>query len=502
MALNYLDELVRRKIVDDIKSVENKERKRKSFKEFECYTDNLKKYVNEELTKQYSEKTKAMMPVVSSINLVKRIVNQQSTIYMEPPKREFTEVSEEAKQVLEKIYKDFAFDSKCLKLERIFNLQKQSHYYIRLLSGKFIFQPLYLHNLDVVESEENPEEAEAYIISNFDKLEDIDSDQVNQIIADKDDYKRSLERYTLWTKEYNFVFDGNGKIVGNQEAVENEIGIIPIIDVSMAKDFTYFVQDGGSLVNFAIDYNVSLSDLMFISKLQGFAQGAVSGDKEVLDKMTTVEMGPAYIVKLANSPDGNPTKLDFIQRGSDIQGSIQALEVLLSNFLTSMGIDPKTINGKAESTKYQSGVERLLAMVERFEAARSNYDLFQWFEKSAYEVIKAYLNAYNAQADILDPAYRAAIPEGSQVNINWRKVELVQGEEDKARTLKAKMDSGLISPIEAIMIDRNVDREMAEEIYKRILTDKTEAYMLQSEEEETESLDEEEVENNEDQDET
>jgi uncharacterized protein YaaR (DUF327 family) len=90
MAYDFLNVEVRKKILEDIRSEENKARKRKSLKEFDCFTDNLKKYVDQAITSQFSAKTKSMMPVVSSINLVKRIVDQMSTIYMGKPERTFT----------------------------------------------------------------------------------------------------------------------------------------------------------------------------------------------------------------------------------------------------------------------------------------------------------------------------------------------------------------------------------------------------------------------------
>jgi hypothetical protein len=470
MMADFLSVSGRKAILADIRSEENKARKRQSLKEFNCLTDNLKKYVEEAITSQFSANTKKMMPIVSSINLVKRIVDQQSSVYAGKAVRVYEGLSEEGKAQLDQLYSDCSFDAKSLKMEKIFNLQSQSHQYIRLVNGKFLVQPLYLHNIDVIESDLNPEIAEAYIISNFDKLEDVESDQINQIIADKDDYKRSLERYTLWSKEYNFIFDGNGQIVGESNDIKNEIGIIPIIDISSQKDFTYFAQVGSSLVDFAIDYNVGLSDLMFISRLQGFAQGAVSGDKEVLDKMTSVEMGPAHLIKLPNSPEGQPTKLEFVQRGSDIQGSIQALEILLSNFLTSKGIDPKTISGKGESIKYNSGVERLLAMIERFEAARSNYDLFKWYESEAYNIFSNYIRAYTG-TKLIDPMYKIAIPENSSISVTWQRPELIQSDSDKVLTLKQKIELGIMSKIEAIAQDRDISKEEAEEVYTQIIAE-------------------------------
>jgi hypothetical protein len=481
MALDFLKKEDRLAVIKQIKSDENRKRKAQSLKQFRCYNDNLDQYVQERLLQQFSSNTVKMMPIQSSINLVKRIINQGSSIYTTKAKREFTELAEESVATVETIYRDASADSKLMKLERIFNLQNQTHIYVKLKNKKLELVPLYLHNIDAIPSDEDPEVAFGYIISNFDKtyiqnapLDNmstsptgymgssqsgfLNSNKINELIADQDDYKLKAERYTLWTKELNFVFDGNGDIVGDQNALENEIGEMPIIDVSTTKDFTYFVDQGSGVVEFAIDYNVALSDLMFISRLQGFAQGAVQGDQQVLDRMTTIELGPAHLIKLPNGPDGSTTNLQFVQRGSDIQGAMEAIEMLLSSFLTSKGIDPKTISGKGESLKYASGAERLLAMVERFESSRENYDLFEGIEAKIFQTIKAYLAAYNGQEDILDSKYFVSIPEESKIFVKFGRPELAQSEQEKVAVVKQKLDAGLMSKTEALQELRGVNK--------------------------------------------
>jgi hypothetical protein len=494
MAFDYSSKNDRLKIINVIKSDNNKKRKANSLRQFRCYSDNLDQYVQERLLQSFSEETFKMMPVISSINLVKRITDQSSSIYNMPPKREFSNLDKEAEAKVRAIYADGQFDNKLLRCNRFYTLQAQNHLYVKLSDKKLDLVPLLQHNIDAIPADENPEVADAYVVANFDRQNYnqppssysatsatgfrgtsdagyISPNIVNSAIADTEDYKATVERYTHWSKDYNFIYNGKGDLIGEDKDISNPIEMIPIIDVYQYKDFTYFVEQGSGVVEFCIEYNVSLTDLMFISRLQGFAQACISGDKEVLDKMTAVQLGPAHIIKLPNSPvDGKETKMQFLNRGSDITGSQSSIEMLISNFLTSKGIDPKTISGKGDSQKYASGTERLLAMIERFESSRADYDLFKNVEARVYELVKAYVNKYSG-TEFLDEKYWMKIPEDSEVSVDFKRPELVQGEDERTSTIVKKIDAGLMSKVEAIMDLRSVTREKAEEVLKSIQKD-------------------------------
>jgi hypothetical protein len=436
-----------------------------------------------------------MMPMISSINLVKRITDQVSSIYNIPPDRSFVGLTKDSEEVIKSIYSDMSIDNKMMRSNRFYSLQGQNHIYVKLVDNKINLVTLLNHNIDAIPSEEDPEKAECYVIANFDRYDYVNApnsnmfnsktgftgssnagylDQAltNSIIADNTDYKAALHRYTFWSNDYNFVCNGHGEIVGeDKEDLSNPLGVIPIIDVSQFKDYTYFVEQGSSTVEFCIDYNVALSDLMFITRLQGFAQGIISGDKEVLDKMTTIQLGPTHIIKLPTNPiTGKETKLEFANRGSDIKGSQESLNMLLANFLSSRGIDPKTISGTADGQKFTSGFDRLLSMIDRFEASRSDYDLFSNVEKIIYNIVKAYVNLYSG-TEFLDRKYYTSIPDGSYVSVSYKKPELIQSDSEKVDTVIKKLENNLQSRVEAIMEIRGVDRQKAEEIYQVIKQD-------------------------------
>lgn len=497
MAFDYSLKQDRKKIIDLIKGDSNKKRKATSLRQFRCYSDNLDQYVQERLLQSFSEETFRMMPVISSINLVKRITDQSSSVYNMPPSREFSNLSDETKAIVNQIYLDGQFDNKMMRANRFYTLQGQNHLYVKLVDGKIQLVPLLQHNIDAIPTTDNQEVADAYVIANFDRqfynqspysynqvsktgfrgTSDagyISPNYTNTAIADSEDYRSTVERYTFWSSEFNFICDGNGDLIDDSGDVSNPIEINPIVDIYQYKDFTYFVEQGSGVVEFCIEYNVALTDLMFISRLQGFAQACVSGDKEVLDKMTAVQLGPAHIIKLPNSPvDGHPTKMEFLNRGSDIKGSQDSLEMIISNFLTSRGVDPKTISGKGDSQKFSSGTERLLAMIDRFESSRADYDLFKNVESQVYNVVKSYIAKYSGTS-FLDKKYWCKIPDDSEVTVIFKRPELVQGDSEKADTVIKKLDNGLMSKVEAVMELRGVNREMAEQILAKIQEDNAE----------------------------
>ena len=78
---NWLDINYRKSVISEIKGEENKRRKAESLKQFEIFNDRMDQYVVEYLKKQFSAATVREMPVVSSINLPKRIVTQEASIY-------------------------------------------------------------------------------------------------------------------------------------------------------------------------------------------------------------------------------------------------------------------------------------------------------------------------------------------------------------------------------------------------------------------------------------
>lgn len=450
------------KLIEDILSEENICRKDVSLAEFEIYQDNLRPYVKNYLGKLYDNATLDNMPVIASINLASRIVNQEASIYKIAPTRTFLNVSDEQKAVLEQIYSDLQLDKKMLKSNRYFKLQGQNHIQILPENKKLRARILLNHHIDSIPNEMNPEKADGYLVSGFDKslsqLRKQAGDGNNQTTGDADDYKSNM-RIAVWTKDENFIVDGKGNLITDLDKLKNDLGILPFVEIAPDKDFEYWIRRGQVVTDFTIQFNGALSDLGHIVRMQGFAQAWLSGPSNMIPE--NVQVGPSFVLKLPKDPN-NPvdTEFGFANPSPDLGGSIQYIEMLLSNFLTAKGLDPKLISGKADGQHFSSGLERLLAMIDSFDASRSDLATYEQAENEIFEIVKKYIEVYSG-TDVL--GYKIAkLPENASVLVSYNKPEMVQSESEKLDSINKKIEMGLLDKIGAFAEFHGLTDEDAE----------------------------------------
>lgn len=464
--LNYLDDSIRTRLLEEIESYENIDRKKLSFAQVEIIQDRVYESVRTYLKAFYTDDTLKEMPIFGSINLAKRIVENEAAVYKTAPERTFEGVSEEQALVLRQVYKDLCLDEKMVKANQFLKAQDQTHINITISNKKLKCRNILNHQLDVVPASEDPEMGEAYILSGYDKAtrspDLFKSDNTNLKIADKDD--GDLTRFVLWSKQNNFIMNKTGAIVSPLDEIDNKIGLIPFVDISYSKTNEYWIRSGTSLTDFTIQWNASLSDLAHIVRMQGFAQAWFKGNINTIPERLVI--GPSHVLKLGIDPN-NPTETDFgfANPSPDLSGSIQFVEVLLSAFLTSRGLDPKLVNTKGDSKQsFSSGVERLLSMVDMFGPAKADFPLFEDAEAKVFEIVKAYLNTYEG-SDVLE--YKIGkIPEDAKVRVKYHEPQMIMTESDKLDLIQKKTELGLITRKQSIMDLYEVEEEQADVILK------------------------------------
>lgn len=488
MDLSKLDDRV--KLIKDIHSTENKGRKAESLRQTEIFNDRIFDHVYERLTRRNNEENVREMPLVTSINLARRIVKQEASIYRSEVKREFSDLSDQQEEVVRKIYDDMGINSKMLTANESYKLQNQTHLMIVPKNGKLMMRVLRNHHIDSIDDIENPESASGYVISQLDKNEfrrnrrnnvgnvagksrydsytDQEGDFYNQSVGDDEDWMSKKGRYLMWDRQFNMICDGKGKIIS--ESTDSPIpGVIPIIDISIEKDFEYWVRQGDSLAEFTIEYNSILSDVSQIVRMQGYAQAYLIAKDDLIPK--NVQVGPNFLLKLPVEEGSNVRpEFGFASPGADINGSITFAETVLATFLTSRGLDPKVVSGSGEASKASSGVERLLMMIEHFEASRSDYDTFKKAEMQAYEVIKAWHNASIGASNLLDKKYVSTqLPESSEVSVDFGGPEMIKSDSEKVDLWMKRIEAGEATVVDMTMDLRKVDKEKAMEIVKENL---------------------------------
>lgn len=505
---------IRQMIVKEIKSEENKRRKAESLKRFEVYRERQDRYIVEKLQQEFSEKTVREMRKITSVNLCPRIVDQLASIYNTAPDRDYENASEQEQIAIDALYESAKVDVKLLQANRYFKLNDQAFIQVIPRDGKINLRVLLPHHVDVIPDEMNPEKAFCYIISTMDKFEYLNNngdtsevsnpsknplrsteyiDGRNQHIADADDYRASLERYEVWTDELNFIMDGKGNILS--EDVSNPIADLPFVDISAEKDFEFFVRRGNGIVNFAVDFGAQLSDVANIIKLQGYAQAIVYAEKQPENMV----VGPNHILFMQidpNSPGTAATRFEFANPGSDLNGSLEFLEMTLRLFLTSKGVDPKTISGKLDAQTFGSGIERMLSMIEKFEASKSDIELFRWAEKQVFDLMVKWSNFYQGDVSVLKPGLQnGIISDEVSLTVQFTEPQAVQTKTDKEDSIIKLLDKGLVTRERAIMEVWGIGEDGAQEMLEKINEDRAARapVVIQSEDDEDQDQDQENI---------
>lgn len=500
---NILDINTRKEIIKEILGEENKARKEESYKRFEVWKNKHSKYILDALNREFSKDTVKNMRTVTSINIVKRIINSKSSIYKQKPKRIFNNASEELSAYIENIYQEALANVKLKKSNKILNLEDQALIQIVPKDGKLELITYYPHNYDVVPDDVDPEKAQAYIISSFDKETQVNalsgntslnsgyvygnqkqfSDNINQIIADPDDYKLKQMRMVWWSDRYHFTTNGLGDVIdpdtndiaGNSFDVQNVVNPIekmPFIDIAKDKDFEYFVNTDSTLVQFCIELGVVLSDTSNINRLQGYSQAIIKS----VEKPQDLQVGPHSVIHLPIDPTKPEISPDFsfVSPNPDLQSSLSLLNTFINLYLSSEGLDSKTISTDGQVKQFASGLERLLAMVDRFEASQDDFDLYESVEQKAFDLLKAWNNYLvskttdNAGVDYVNQT----IPDDVMLEIEFAGPEAIETNQEKQGQVLALYKEGLMSKKMAIMQTQSLTEDEAENIIEDIEEEK------------------------------
>jgi len=470
-------------IIQEIESDDNKRRKAEHQKRQHVFNDHLRPYVLSMLGKEFSPQTVKEMRTCTSINLSKRIITEMASIYKRAPERQHQSATEQQHEGIEAIYNAARANVNLKRANQKFKLHDQACIQVIPRDGIIAMKLLAPHQYDVVPDPMDPERSLAYIISAYDKTQ-LDSENdaqtdiqgnyygskneqqvgtYNKKIADKNDYEAALRKYIVWTAEENLVLNGNGEVV---ERNPNPIGVLPFIDVAAEKDFEYWVRKGSGVTEFTLDFAVVTSDVVNTNRLQSYAQPVIVAEKVP----ESVTVGPQHILFLPLDPSRPEIKpsFEFASPNPDLNASLSLMDRLVSMFLTAQGIDPKTIASSGEGNKFTSGLERLLAMIEKFEASQDDIDLFRDVEEKLYTLFRLWYEVINGTNMLKPELAFGSWPESITQTVVYAGPEMIRTEADKEESVIRRLENGLMSKQEAIMELREVDADTAKEILNDI----------------------------------
>ena len=464
-------------LIREIEGLENRERKRESWIDFNVYGGNLAHFVKERLKTIYPETHSKFR--IGDISLSKKIVDKRAKAYKKRPMRELD--TDQETIALNEIYDKGQFNRAFKEMDTIFNRDKYVAMWLSWVNpdenneeGFYNLMALPPYQYDIIRDNRTGDPVifalsfpDREIVGNIGQ-----NDGMDQKIAESQaDQGAEKKKYSIWNSQqhiqivrqmpYRGVIEKDPKfdfmeIPGNSANV-NPMGQVPVKFLSIEAD-TMDYPLRANLGRQSIEWGVSLSDLKTAAAAQGHGQLVISHPEGQTIKKKHVGMHVALDLPQSKKPDAPATTAQYINANPDLAGQLETLKFDAINILDEHGIKSKGgIEGGTE--KFASGFDRLLSMADVQEIIEENQMLYEEnIEQGIYELIQANERAMNKQT------FRS-----ENIQVTYEKPKPMSTDKEILEVIEKKKNLGVIEDWEALVIlNPNLSEEQAKEKLKRI----------------------------------
>lgn len=444
-----LDASLISRILSEISSREEHERRAAEIESKEIYEGKLHRYIESKLKKMYPKTWEAYN--VADYNIHKKICDKKSKSYIKPPLRKLDKESET--ETFNNILEESGFNDVMKKVD----LYKNRHNYcgIGVIRERFI----------------NEETGEAKDSFNFWALAPYEfcvHRDVNGNI-----YAWSLptgmignsEVWTIWTNEShikikteNFNNWEHVEIPGNEEGV-NPYGVIPFIYVPMDTAGAYPYPS--SLPRQTVELNTNLSVYLTSGNMQ-IGQLVIKHPKS--QKFDWVVNGLMTAMKLEQETkaDVPRTEAEYISPNPNLEGHKDSILTFMLMILDEHGMNAnQSIKG---GERFSSGFDRLIANADVQDTIEDNQDVYTRAENQVFQIIKA--------MSLRDGNFTFA---SRKLNCRFARPKVLSSDTEKLSNLKSKKELGLWEEWQLL---QESDPNLTEADAKKILEERAAAKAL------------------------
>lgn len=500
-----LDQEFRAKVIKEIKSPENVDRKREAKKRHDLYKDKIASYIVKSLEAEglKPETIVAMGQRASNVNILKKITNKISRTYSGGVER--TTGDEQLDEQLDALYKHVKFNEKMRKSDRYREFQKNCMIqYVpqAVMLGQERLAQLAMRVLspwqyDVIQDasdEEIPKvvilsafedrnfheqrtEAEAGRHNNSKRILKSSNDGVDQTIADNP-LDEQGENFIFWSDSYHFTTDEDGKVIHGPENFENPIGILPFVNNADDQDGFFWAEGGNDLTEGTLLINKIMTDMNYIAYLQGYGLYVITGSN-LETRFTT---GPNNALLLNYDPEKGEERpeVSVISANPPLESWMKMVEQYVALLLTTNNLSPSNISANLTAQNFPSGVAMLIEKSEATDDISDKQNDYKDKERLSLEIMRRWVNLLNEASDInLHPDLQAVgqLPqEPIDLQVMFSDLKPAITEAEKLENLKKRKELGINTKVELIMKDNpDLSAEEAEEKLIKIAEEKAQA---------------------------
>lgn len=390
----------------------NRDRKANAAKRLDYYNDFQADYIREQLARHFAKPEK-MTPCF--VNIVRKIVNQLSMVYVQDARRSLSGGSERDQQIFQEIARACSLGAKW----------KLGNRYAKLL-GVAMMRPVWRSgrlDLDVV----TPDVLDVVY---GDTPEDIQEVMVTHYPASG---RNDEMTYSVWTADTFKRLDYRGNEI---EQEPNPYGVIPFVAVwNRVPTDSFWTPGGEDLVVIQEAFNEKLTDLLYILRMQGFGVGYIKGMREELPDL----VGPGTFFNL---PEGG--ELGFAKTNAPVADTLATMDFILKQAAVSNGLPASSLTTDPTD---ESGVARIVGNRELEEMRRDDVDLFRGYERRLFCLVRTVWNYHSPARKISDKA---------ELTVDFYDPKPAISADKQATLWDQMLAMGVISPVD-IMMERNPD---------------------------------------------
>lgn len=470
MHINIFDENILRRVITDIESAQNQERKRKEFDNCQIYNGEVVHYVNKRLKEIFPETYKEFTK--SGINIAKKIVDKLSVSYSEKPKRYLNGGDEETdfyNEILEKaggnavfqLYNDYSILHKYAAMQVFYDYDLNDELIIKL-------RGLNPTQFDRVVDDFGDTKMVVLSMPTEAGQTQIDGDNRKALIQDSAD-DQELRCYDIYTDEnYRRVHvRGSGEnMYFKYEIFEdnpndlNPIGKIPF--VFFQRGDTTLTPVPSSLGQETVTINEIMSVILTGGTLNCFGNLIIKhpAGQAISDEIANSLFGFLKLPQV-DGADAKPTEADYINPQSNITAFREAVAAYAISILDDYGITAgQSLKGETES--FASGLDRALAMADTSKEVSKTQQYFSKNEQELFDII----SAITEQA-----GYYNFISES--ITVIYKKEKPLISESEQLENIRLKIDLGLITRAQAVReLEPNMTVDEAKEQVIEVEQDK------------------------------
>jgi len=502
--MEVLNEIDVKKMIQEIGEQDEVRRRANQKRRHDIYRDDGKKFVIEQIQKEFGAQALSEMRV-ASLNILKKIVNKKSTIYKTAPVR---------KAIIDSDQKLVDYYAKALDLDR--NMQKANRYF-NLFSNTALYcvpkqavvktgeqkksqlclhvVPPYLYS--VRSNLMDPLKAEAFVFNAFTESGQLTANesvpsptgfsgwQTNPSIKMPGDLVESQEKsmgqnrnYIFWTELEHFTTDKSGNRLNldptktAEEAKLNPIGIMPIVNLAKERDSEFWAVQGSDLADDSLNFCTGWSDALTVNKNQSFGILTMVSKTEPKSMQFGINKG----IWIKQEQEGPQPSVSYLEANSQLSASVDMLKAYLALILETNDLNAGAISGENKPQSGASGFALMIQMSDALEAVESDKPYLKAAEQELWYIIKLWHNWMLEVGVLVDEAkVLGPFSDQCEVEVMYRDIRPLESEQERITAVKGLLEMGLISRADAIKkLNPDMDEKMVDAKLEEIQEEKQE----------------------------